>query len=142
MIGILVVTHGDFGRELIKSAELIVGKQDNIKCIGLFHGDDIEKFKREVSNTIYSLDDGDGVLVFTDLFGASPSNVVALSMKPVSKEVNFECITGVNMPMILEALTMRKSCKLKGLKEHSLNVGLGGIKDLYNELNMNKENDI
>lgn len=67
-------------------------------------------------------------------FGASPSNAVTLSMKSLAKEVNFECITGVNMPMILEVLTTRMSYELKTLKEHCLHVGIDGIKDLYKDI--------
>ena len=101
MIGILVVTHGNLGKELLKSAELIVGTQNNTLALGLFHGDSIDQFREKVIDAVESLDDGDGVLIFADLYGGSPSNIIALSMKEICERHITECITGVNLPMVL-----------------------------------------
>ncbi|AYO31324.1 PTS sugar transporter subunit IIA [Biomaibacter acetigenes] len=134
MIGVLIVTHGDLGKELLYSAELIVGKQRNVATLGLFHGDSIDGFSEKVSKTIKELEEGEGVLVFVDLYGGSPSNATALNMKKFFKNMQFECITGVNLPMVLEALMLRSSYNLKKLKEHCIEAGLLGIKDLYQQL--------
>lgn len=134
MIGILVATHGDFGNALLSSAELIVGKQDNIKTLGLYHGDNIDAFREKVKESIDSLQDGDGVLVFVDVYGGSPSNATALNTQAYSQNSRFECITGVNMPMFLEALTTRASLNLKELKELCISVGQKGIGDMYQML--------
>ena len=109
MIGILIVTHGNFGTELLKSAELIIGKQDNVKTLGLNHGDNVEELCDRVCESIKELDSGDGVLVFTDLFGGSPSNVVARNME----HLNFYSLTGVNLPMLIEALDSRDNIELE-----------------------------
>ncbi len=135
MIGILVVTHGDFGKGLLKSAELIVGKQNNTVALGLFHGDSIDDFREKIAKAIEKLDDGEGVLVFTDLYGGSPSNATAMNLREIPN-IKFECITGVNLPMVLEALTMRESFELSPLKEHCMEMAHQGIKDLCKEINL------
>lgn len=135
MIGILIVTHGNFGEEILKSAELIVGKQKRILTLGLNHGDSIENFIINVKSNIENLNEGDGVLVFADLFGASPYNAAAFSAKNMS-EKDFRCITGVNLPMLLEALTMRSEYELNSLVEICISEGKSGIKELFNEIKL------
>jgi PTS system mannose-specific IIA component len=133
MIGILIVTHGDFGRELLKSAELIVGKQEKVKTLSLKRGDNIESLYSSVNKDIGLLDDGEGVLVLTDLFGGSPSNVTAANMK----ETYFESLSGVNLPMLIEALNTRvNEISLKELTNKVYKVGIDGIKNIRCELHI------
>lgn len=134
MIGILVVTHGKFAHEIVKSGELIIGPQSDYKTLGLLHGDDIDKFKKDVEHAVKSLNDGDGVLVFVDLYGGSPFNATAIGMHNLSSDVNLECIIGVNLPMIIEAFSSRESYTLLELKNYCLEVGVNSIKDLKKEL--------
>ncbi|MBN7573502.1 PTS mannose transporter subunit IIAB [Clostridium sp. 2-1] len=134
MIGILLVTHGKFSEEILKSAELIVGKQDKILTLGLEHGDSIEVLGDKVRESIKLLDNGEGVLVLADLLGGSPYNVVALNSNKISN-IKFKCITGVNLPMLLEAITMRESYELDELTAHCMEAGVMGVKELFNELN-------
>ncbi len=136
MISLLVVTHGNLGKELIKSAELIAGKQDDVAALGLFLEDGIDSFKERVNDKIQSLNRGEGVMVFVDLYGGSPCNVMAINMKDQKnlKQSEIECISGVNLPMILEAMTMRKSMSLRELKNHCMQIGCSGIKDIFQEM--------
>lgn len=134
MIGILLVTHGKFSEEILKSAELIVGKQDKILTLGLEHGDSIEVLGDKVRESIKSLDNGEGVLVLADLLGGSPYNVVALNSNKIN-DIKFKCIAGVNLPMLLEAITMRESYELDELTAHCMEAGVMGVKELFNELN-------
>lgn len=133
MIGILIVTHGKFGHELLKSTELIIGKQNNVLTLGLEHGDSIEKLHQEVKTSIEKLDEGDGVLVLTDLFGGSPSNVAAANME----ELNFHSLTGVNLPMLVEVLTMREYVDIEELVDSAFKAGCEGIKNIGAILNNN-----
>lgn len=130
MIGILIVTHGNFGLELLKSAELIIGKQENVETLSLNHGDDVEELYNNVKKSIKKLDKGEGVLVFTDLFGGSPSNATAINMK----DLRFESVSGVNMPMLIEALDLRISYSLEELVDKVIQTGVDGIKNIRNEL--------
>ncbi|AJH01656.1 PTS mannose transporter subunit IIAB [Clostridium beijerinckii] len=134
MIGILIVTHGKFSEEILKSAELIVGKQDKILTLGLHHGDSVEVLGDKVKESIKLLEDGQGVLVLVDLLGGSPYNVVALNSNKIS-DVKFKCITGVNLPMLLEAITMREAYELEELTVNCMEAGATGVKELFNEIN-------
>lgn len=133
MIGIVIVTHGKFGTELLKSAELIIGEQQNVITLGLQHGDSIEELKSKVRAAIESLNEGQGVLVLTDLFGGSPSNVTAANMV----DLDFYALTGVNLPMLLQALTMRECLSIDELVESSYQAGIEGIKNIKEILNEN-----
>lgn len=133
MVGILIVTHGKFGHELLKSAELIIGQQENVLTLGLEHGDSIEELHQKVRNSIEKLDEGDGVLVLTDLFGGSPSNAAATNME----HLNFHSLTGVNLPMLIEALSMRECVGIEELVESAYKAGYEGIKNIGEILNNN-----
>ena len=123
MVGLLVVTHGNFGEELVKSAELIIGKQDMVKAINLKPGDNIDLLSSAVNSAIKDLDDGSGVIVLTDLFGGSPSNAVASNMR----RLHFKSITGINLPMLIECLTSRKTIAMDGLADLCYKAGRDGI---------------
>lgn len=137
MIGILVITHGNLAEEILKTAQLIVGKQERVLYLGLHYGDSIEEFSVKVKDTISSLDDGDGVLVFSDLFGASPYNAAAFSAGKIESS-KFRCITGVNLPMLLEALTTRDECNLESLTEACMTCGIQGIKELFDQIKLKR----
>lgn len=86
-------------------------------AISLFPNDSIDDFKKNIIERLKSLDTGKGVMVFVDLYGGTPSNSIALNLDLNGNEINIECITGVNLPMLLEALTMRNNLKLSELKK-------------------------
>lgn len=132
MIGVLLLTHENFGAAILKSAELIVGEPKQTRAIGLNRGDDIAAFSAEVKTAIAALDEGEGVLVFVDLFGASPYNATALAS--ANLQVKFRCIAGFSFPMVLEALTMRENYSLEELTENCMAAGQNGIKELFEEI--------
>lgn len=137
MIGILIVTHGKFGQELLESAELIIGELEKTDAISLFPNDSIDDFKKNIIERLKSLDTGKGVMVFVDLYGGTPSNSIALNLDLNGNEINIECITGVNLPMLLEALTMRNNLKLSELKKYCIEAGINGVKDLVSIVETN-----
>lgn len=132
MISIILVTHGELGACLLKSAELIAGKQDDVKAFSLGRGDDIQEFSKKVEQAIKELTQKSEVLVLTDLFGGSPSNIVAANLK----EYNFKCLAGVNLPMLLEALSSRKRSDISvdELVKICIDTGANGIKDIVSIL--------
>ncbi len=103
MIGVLVVTHADLGQGLLNAVTLIAGNQPGSRAIGLFHGDSPDELESKILSALDDLDQGDGVLVFTDFYGGTPANTV---MRCMSKR-DIRCLTGANMPMLVEALTNR-----------------------------------
>ena len=103
MIGVLVITHGNLGCELIQSAELIKGRLDGVLAISVDPTKGVEKLKKEITDGIKKVDRGKGVLILTDLFGGTPSNI-SLSFL---KEEKLEVVTGVNLPMLLKLSEIR-----------------------------------
>ena len=126
MIGILVVTHGNLGRELIRSGEIIVGQQEQVESLGLFHNDSVSELQQKIKEKYTTLDQGKGVLILTDIFGGSPSNSIAF----VLQDQHYACVTGVNLPMMIEAMLNRDESSLEELREKCLQVGREGVKDL------------
>ena len=123
MVGLLVVTHGRFSRELIKSIELIIGHQKTVEALTLEEGDDVNKLREEVEKKTEELDQGEGVLVLVDLLGGSPWNVSSICTK---KEA-VECVAGLNMPRLLEAIESRETCALQELKQICMKAAVEGV---------------
>ena len=119
MVGLLVVTHGRFSRELIKSIELIIGHQKTVEALTLEEGDDVNKLREEVEKKTEELDQGEGVLVLV----GSPWNVSSICTK---KEA-VECVAGLNMPMLLEAIESRETCALQELKQICMKAAVEGV---------------
>lgn len=124
MIGICVITHGNLASGIKDSCELILGEQSNFITIGLRDGDDFNEFKANVLNSVKSVNQNKGVLVFVDLFGASPYNSVLFSFpKIVSSGIHMKMITGVNLPMIIEACDKREFVELDDLFHKVIQTG-------------------
>jgi len=132
MTGILVLTHGKFAEGICDAAELIMGKIENLDYHQISHGDDFNDFQAIVVKKIQALDQGEGVLVFVDLFGASPYNAGAVS-KADCPDVEYRLITGLNLPMLLEACTLRKNMDVHQLAQQLLQVGNEGIREFFTE---------
>ena len=123
MIGVLITTHGNLGSELIKAAELIRGNLKGIVPISVDQTKGVEDLKKEISAAIKKLDQGKGILILTDLFGGTPSNISLSFMK----EGKVEVITGVNLPMLLKLPDVREGISLK---EFAQNIKDYGIKNI------------
>ena len=111
MVGVLVITHGNLGYELIRSAELIKGRLGSILAISVDPTKGVEELKKEITAGIKKVDKGKGVLIMTDLFGGTPSNL-SLSFL---KEGKLEVVTGVNLPMLLKLPDIREEKDLMDL---------------------------
>lgn len=104
MIGILIVAHGAFGEALIHCASHVLGKRPlRVRQVGITVHDDPDAILPQARSLVRELDDGDGVLVLTDMLGATPSNVAARLVSPGKVEI----VSGVNLPMLVRALTYR-----------------------------------
>jgi PTS system mannose-specific IIA component len=123
MIGVLITTHGNLGSELIKAAELIRGSLKGIVHVAIDQTKGVEDLKKEISMAIKKLDQGRGVLILTDLFGGTPSNI-SLSFL---KEGKVEVITGVNLPMLLKLPDIRESMVLKEFAQVIKEYGIKNI---------------
>ncbi len=123
MIGVLITTHGNLGSELIKAAELIRGSLKGIVHVSVDQTKGVEDLKKEISTAIKKLDQGRGVLILTDLFGGTPSNI-SLSFL---KEGKVEVITGVNLPMLLKLPDIREGIQLKEFARSIKDYGIKNI---------------
>jgi len=109
MIGVLITTHGNLGSELIKAAELIRGSLKGVVHVSIDQTKGVEELQKEISAAIKKLDRGQGVLILTDLFGGTPSNISLSFLKKGKVEV----ITGVNLPMLLKLPDIQAETSLK-----------------------------
>jgi mannose PTS system EIIA component len=104
MIGLVLVTHGNLAVEFVTAMEHVVGKQTHIAPICIGPDDDMESRRTDISKAIAEVDTGSGVIVLTDLFGGTPSNM-AISLMETGK---VEVIAGINLPMLIRLETARQ----------------------------------
>ena len=121
-VGIIVFTHADYGKALMNSAQGILGVQEDYEVLGVEGGVDVESTMTELRGAVERLDTGSGVVVFTDMFGGTPSN---LSISLLGS-LNVEVITGVNLPMLLRAFNRRNE-RLADLARETREAGVQGI---------------
>ena len=111
MIGLVVVAHFNLGREMVAATELIVGKQEQFIAVDIFPDDQVEKTKEKIVAAIKGSDTGDGVIILTDMFGGTPSNI-SLSFL---EEDKVEVVAGVNLPMLIKLVAYREGRSLDEL---------------------------
>lgn len=103
MIGLVLVTHGRLAEEFVSATEHVVGPQDAMRSICIGPDDDMERRRADIVEAIGAVDQGDGVVVLTDMFGGTPSNL-AIS---IMDKANVEVIAGVNLPMLIKLASVR-----------------------------------
>ena len=103
MIGMVLVTHGRLAEELIAALEHVVGPQENVTAICIGPDDDMELRRSEILDGTSKADQGEGVVLLTDMFGGTPSNL-AIS---IMDKANVEIIAGVNLPMLIKLASVR-----------------------------------
>ena len=108
MIGVVLVTHGRLAEEFISALEHVVGKQSQMVASCIVSDDDMEDCRLKILAATQGVDSGDGVILLTDMFGGTPSNL-AIS---VMDKVNVEVIAGVNLPMLIKLTSVRDSLPL------------------------------
>jgi PTS system mannose-specific IIA component len=113
MIGIVLVTHGQLAHEFRMALEHVVGPQRQMATIAIGADDDMEKRRHDIIDAVGSVDDGAGVIILTDMFGGTPSNLAISVMRPGHVEV----VAGVNLPMLIKLASVRAENQM----EQSLN---------------------
>lgn len=112
MIGIIIVTHADLGKTLIETVELILGsKQENLLPISINIKEDPENLRKKIKQGISKVKSDSGVLILTDMFGGTPSNLSYSFLE----EGQVEVISGVNLPILLKAVTARSKMDMETL---------------------------
>ena len=111
MIGIVVVAHFNLAREMVAATELIVGKLEQFKDVGIVPDEDVDKIRKQLISALKEVDSGNGVIILTDMFGGTPSNI-SLSFL---EERKVEVVSGVNLPMLIKLATFRQGKELREL---------------------------
>ncbi|MDO6414888.1 MULTISPECIES: PTS sugar transporter subunit IIA [Sphingomonas] len=109
MIGLVLVTHGQLAAEFVRAMEHVVGPQQAIEAICIGPDDDMEARRADIARAVAAVDLGKGVILLTDLFGGTPSNLAISLMEPGRVEV----IAGVNLPMLIRLEGARKMMKVQ-----------------------------
>ena len=106
MIGLVLVTHGNLAKELLAAMQHVVGPQPAVQAVCIFPDDDMATRRVDIEAAAAAVDGGKGVMVLTDLFGGTPSNL-AISLLETHKD--FEVLAGVNLPMLIKLASVRKT---------------------------------
>jgi len=105
MIGLVLVTHGRLAEEFIAALEHVVGEQDQVRAVCIGPDDDMERRRLDILKSVAEVDDGSGVVLLTDMFGGTPSNLAISIMDKAKVEV----IAGVNLPMLIKLASVRRT---------------------------------
>ncbi len=124
MIGILIVTHSQLGQALIEAAEFIIGKKpDNTMAVSININENVDKLRKKIAAGIKAVDRHEGVLILTDMFGGTPSNLSYSFLE----EGKIEVISGVNLPILIKADNSREKQELTKL---AVNLEIYGRKSI------------
>lgn len=107
-IGGVIVSHGQLANELVTAAKTVVGEVEHIEAVSIGWNDNVEKAKEEISRAIKKVSSGNGVLLLTDMFGGTPTNISAMFIA----EEETEIVTGVNLPMVIKLASQSKEFSL------------------------------
>lgn len=119
MIGLVLVTHGRLAIELVSALEHVVGPQENVATVCIGPDDDMEQRRTEIVTKAEEVEEGDGVIVLTDMFGGTPSNL-AIS---IMDQGNIEVIAGVNLPMLIKLGSIREESTLADAAREAQDAG-------------------
>ena len=103
MIGLVIVTHGRLAEEFVSAMEHVVGRQRAVEAVCIGAEDDMERRRKDILKAVKSVDDGSGVILLTDMFGGTPSNLAISVMEQTKAEV----IAGLNLPMLIKLASVR-----------------------------------
>jgi len=123
MVGIVIVTHGDLGTEFLRTAEEIVGKLPHVEAVSIQAVEKVERARKKIEAAVQRVDNGSGILILTDLFGGTPSNLVLSYLETGRVEV----VTGVNLPMLMKLPALREEPNLRALAEKLAKYGQRNI---------------
>ena len=109
MIGLVIVTHGRLAQEFVYAMEHVVGAQAGVAAVCIGPEDDMEQRRRDILKSVAEVDDGQGVILLTDMFGGTPSNLAISVMEQTKAEV----IAGLNLPMLIKLASVRSRQSLE-----------------------------
>ncbi len=123
MIGGIIVSHGKLAEELLNALTIILGEAVNIEAISIGWYDDVEESKRKINKSLKRVDQKNGVLIFTDMFGGTPSNLSFSFLQDGQVEI----ITGVNLPMLIKFVSLQRNHNIKEVAKKVVEQGKKNI---------------
>ncbi len=123
MIGGIIVSHGRLAEELLNALTIILGEAPNIEAISIGWYDDVEDSKKRISQCLKRVDQKNGVVIFTDMFGGTPSNLSFSFLRDNQVEI----ITGINLPMLIKFVSLQRSNNLKDVAKKVVEQGKKNI---------------
>ena len=123
MIGGVIVSHGKLAEELLNALTIILGEAVNIEAISIGWYDDVEESKKKISKSLNSVEQKNGVVIFTDMFGGTASNLSFSFLKDNQVEI----ITGVNLPMLIKFVSLQRNNNLKEVAKKVVEQGKKNI---------------
>jgi PTS system mannose-specific IIA component len=118
-----VVTHGLLAQELVSASIKIIGEGDGLKAISIGWNDDVDQAREKIKEGIEKVDRGEGVIILTDMFGGTPTNMCL----PFLKADKVEIVTGVNLPMVIKTMNLAGKEELQSLAEQVRTKGRSSI---------------
>ena len=119
MIGLVIVTHGRLAEEFLAAMEHVVGRQRAVETVCIGPEDDMERRRQDILEAVGRVDDGEGVILLTDMFGGTPSNLAISIMDQTGAEV----IAGLNLPMLIKLASVRGRENLQACVAHAQDAG-------------------
>ncbi len=119
MIGLVIVTHGRLADEFLSAMEHVVGHQRAVEAVCIGAEDDMERRRQDILDAVGRVDDGQGVILLTDMFGGTPSNLAISVMEQTRAEV----IAGLNLPMLIKLASVRTRENLQTCVAHAQDAG-------------------
>ncbi len=119
MIGLVIVTHGRLAEEFVAAMEHVVGPQTAVRAISIGPEDDMEQRRADIVEAAKAVDSGEGVILLTDMFGGTPSNLAISAMD----EARAEVIAGLNLPMLIKLASVRGREPLQACVAHAQDAG-------------------
>jgi PTS system mannose-specific IIA component len=123
MIGGIIVSHGKLAEELLNALTIILGEAVNIEAISIGWYDDVEESKKKINQSLKKVDQKNGVVIFTDMFGGTPSNLSFSFLRGNHVEI----ITGVNLPMLIKFVSLQRRNNLKEVTKKVIEQGKKNI---------------
>jgi mannose PTS system EIIA component len=135
MFDLLLLSHGNFSVELLKTAEMIVGSQGpGIKAIAVLPERGMDELSQDIRKFVEDSSPQGGTLILCDIFSGSPFLASTSVFGALDGNVPIEIVTGANLPMLIEVLNCRESCDLKKAKDIAVSEGIAGIQDFAAKL--------
>ncbi len=122
-IGGVIVSHGNLAIELLAATEIVVGKLNHIVAVSIGWNDEVETAKQQIAKAIKKVSDGNGVLLLTDMFGGTPTNISAMFIA----ENEIEIVTGVNLPMVIKLASQQSEMSLSEMAKQVVEQGKNSI---------------